>query len=271
MAGHVLLEVKGMTKSYTDGKGALWTAVDHVDLTVEHGEWIGIVGESGSGKSTLARLLCHLDKADAGKFLINGQDAVRLRKAAGTDYYKNLQMIFQDPLSTFSPRMRIGDYISEPFINFKLLKKKEAAQHAIDVLASVGLPAEMADKYPHELSGGQLQRVCIARAVGVKPDLLICDECTSALDVSTQQQVIQYIVALNKTSPFANIFITHDIALAESICDRLYVMQAGKFVEMIESGHLVRDARHPYTKKLVTASLALNKYQQNGRLAAFNG
>ena len=143
-----------------------------------------------------------------------------------------------------------------------MLKKKEAVQHAKTLLASVGLPADFAQKYPHELSGGQLQRVVIARAAGLKPDLIICDECTSALDVSIQQQVIQLLVDLKKNIPFSIIFITHDLALAESICDRICVMHAGEIVEVIESGNIVRDARHPYTKELIQAGFPLDNMHQ---------
>lgn len=254
-----LLELKGIGKSFKDGKGTPFKAVHNISLTIKQGEWIGIVGESGCGKSTLARIICHLVAIDDGCMLFKGQDVTKLNKKSLKDYYKNLQMIFQDPLSTFSSRMRIGDYLSEPFINFNILKKKEAAQHAKELLELVGLPAYFTEKYPHELSGGQLQRVVIARAVGVKPDLIICDECTSALDVSIQQQVLQLLIELKQKIQFSNIFITHDLALAESVCDRIYVMHASEIVEVIESNHIVRDAQHPYTKKLISAGFSLKK------------
>ena len=252
-----LLELKGISKSFKDAKGTTFKAVHNINLTIKKGEWIGIVGESGSGKSTLARIICHLEAMDEGCMVFKGQDITTLHKKSLKDYYRNLQMIFQDPLSTFSPRMRIGDYLSEPFCNFKILKKKEAAQHAKVLLENVGLPADFTEKYPHELSGGQLQRVVIARAVGLKPDLIICDECTSALDVTIQQQILQLLLDLKKKNQFSNVVITHDLALAESVCDRIYVMFAGEIVEVLKSPYIVRDAGHPYTKKLIGAGFPL--------------
>lgn len=261
-----LLALKGITKHFKNGNGTPIQAVHNSSLTVKQGEWIGIVGESGCGKSTLARIICHLVEIDEGCMLFKGQDVTNINKKMLREFYKSVQMIFQDPLSTFSPRMRIGEYVSEPFINFKLLKKKEAAQYAKELLKLVGLPADFTEKYPHELSGGQLQRVVIARAVGVKPDLIICDEITSALDVSIQQQIMQLLIELKNKNHFSNLFITHDLALAESVCDRIYVMHAGEIVEVIESHHIVRDAQHPYTKKLISAgfSLQMKIKSQNG-------
>lgn len=254
-----LLELKGVRKYFKGEKGGSFKAVHHIDLSVAPGEWIGIVGESGCGKSTLARIICRFIDLDAGSISFKGQDITKLKGESLRHYYKSVQMIFQDPLSTFSPRMRIGDYLSEPFVNFRLLTKKEAAMHAQELLASVGLPPDFTKKYPHELSGGQLQRVVIARAVGLRPDLMICDECTSALDAVVQQQVIQHLVRLKKESQFANIFITHDLALAESVCERIYVMQAGEIVELLEGDNIVRDAQHPYTKQLIQAGFSLKQ------------
>ena len=254
-----LLSLNGITKHFKNGKGTTTRAIQNCSMTVKKGEWIGIVGESGCGKSTLARIICHFLALDEGSIFYKGQDVTNLNKKLTKDFYKSVQMIFQDPLSTFSPRMRIGNYISEPFINFKLLKKKEANLYAKDLLQLVGLPAHFTQKYPHELSGGQLQRVVIARAVGIKPDLIICDEITSALDASIQQQIMQLLIELKHKNDFSNLFITHDVALAESVCDRIYVMHAGEFVEVIESHHMVRDAKHPYTKKLISAGFSLQK------------
>ena len=254
-----LLALKGITKRFNNGKGTAIQALKHSSLTVQKGEWVGIVGESGCGKSTIARVICQLEALDEGSIFFKGQDVTNINKKSLKDYYKSVQMIFQDPLSTFSPRMRIGDYVSEPFINFKILKKKEAIQYAKELLELVGLPVDFTEKYPHELSGGQLQRVVIARAVGIKPDLIICDEITSALDVSIQQQIMQLLMELKHKNNFSNVFITHDLALAESICDRIYVMHAGEIVEVLESHHMVRDAKHPYTKKLISSGFSLQK------------
>lgn len=168
-------------------------------------------------------------------------------------------MIFQDPLATFSPRMKIGTYIMEPFLNFNILHKKEAFAFAEELLEMVGLEKEFMNRYPHELSGGQLQRVVIARAIGLNPDLIICDECTSALDVTIQQQILQLLIDLRVKTNFSCIFITHDLAVAESICDKLYVMYEGEIIEEIHSNHLKRDAKHPYTKKLLNSTISINR------------
>ena len=254
-----LLSLNGITKHFKNSIGTSTRAIHKCSLTVKKGEWIGIVGESGCGKSTLARILCHLESLDDGEIFYKGQDITNLNKKMLKDFYKSVQLIFQDPLSTFSPRMRIGKYVSEPFVNFKLLKKKEAEHYAKELLELVGLPVNFTEKYPHELSGGQLQRVGIARAIGMKPDLIICDEITSALDVSIQQQIMELLHDLKHKHDFSNLFITHDLALAERVCDRIYVMHAGEFVEVIEGHHLVRDAKHPYTKKLISAGFSLKK------------
>jgi ABC-type oligopeptide transport system ATPase subunit len=183
-----------------------------------------------------------------------------MRRAALKRYYRRVQMIFQDPLGTFSPRMKIGKYMIEPFLNFGIMPKKEALEYAKGLLERVELSAHMVRRYPSELSGGQLQRVVIARCVGIKPEIIICDECTSALDVTIQQQIINLFQKLRNDSGFSSLFITHDLALAETICDRILVMYQGEVVERLTGDNIVCEATHPYTVELIKSVFWLPDY-----------
>lgn len=251
MNDDITLELIDVTKQYNDHRKSTFHAVKNVNIRIASGECIGIVGESGCGKSTIAKMISHLTPVTSGKMIFKGEDSTALRKRERIEYYKKVQLVFQDPLATFSPRMKVGSYLIEPFINFKVSSKKEALAYAKELLEMVGLEEQFMDRYPHELSGGQLQRVVIARAVGLNPELIICDECTSALDATIQHQLLQLLMDLRKKTNFSCIFITHDLAIAESFCDSIYVMYQGEIIEKIQSRHLKRDAQHPYTKKLL--------------------
>ncbi|PIE31598.1 peptide ABC transporter ATP-binding protein [candidate division KSB3 bacterium] len=251
MKDATILELQRIGKDFKADDGQHVQALRDVSMTLVQGECVGIVGESGCGKSTLAKLICHLIKASCGKLLYHGVDVTSLHGKGLRAYYKRVQMIFQDPLSTFSPRMKMGTYLMEPFINFKLMDRRKASGYVRELLGLVGLAPETMTKYPNELSGGQLQRVVVARAIGIEPDIIICDECTSALDVSVQEQIIQLLSRLREQSGFSCIFITHDLALAENFCDRIYVMNLGEIVEIVDCENLVRDAQHPYTRMLL--------------------
>ncbi|TCO76865.1 ABC transporter ATP-binding protein [Marinisporobacter balticus] len=264
MKQNTILELKDVNKHFRDNDGDIFKAVEDVSITLAKGECIGIVGESGCGKSTLARIIAHLTEVSQGRIIFKGKDIVKLQGDALKAHYKNVQMIFQSPLDTFSPRMTIGGYLIEPFVNFKLMNKKKAYEYAQELLDMVGLDKDYIKKYPNELSGGQLQRVVIARAIGIKPDIIICDECTSALDVSIQKQIINLLLALKEKTDFSNVFITHDLALAESICDRIYVMYQGEIVEMIEGQNIVEEAKHPYTKILLSSVFSVKNFENIG-------
>lgn len=262
MKENIILELKDIHKNFSDNNGKTFKAVDNVSLTLRKGDCVGIVGESGCGKSTLARIISHLIEASEGKVIFKGDDITSLKNKSLKEYYRRVQMIFQDPLSTFSPRMKIGSYLIEPFINFNRMSKKRAWEHTKELLEIVGLNKDYINKYPSELSGGQLQRVVIARAIGIKPDIIVCDEATSALDVSIQRQIINLLLELKKKTQFSSIFITHDLALAESICDRIYVMYLGKIVEVIESDNIVKAAKHPYTKMLLDSVFSVKNFDK---------
>lgn len=255
-----VLEIKGVDKTFKGDDGTRVEALKQVSFSLSKGECLGVVGESGSGKSTLARVVSHLIGVSRGTIHFQGKEITSLRGDALKSYYQRVQMIFQDPLGTFSPRMKIDQYMIEPFLNFRIMSKKIALEHAKKLFERVELSPNMLTRYPTELSGGQLQRVVIARCIGLKPELIICDECTSALDVTIQQQIVNLLQKLQKDSGFASLFITHDLALAETICDRILVMYSGEVVERLAGDNIVCEAAHPYTVELIKSVFCLPDY-----------
>ncbi|MFK5951556.1 MAG: dipeptide/oligopeptide/nickel ABC transporter ATP-binding protein [Desulfobacterium sp.] len=254
---HPILELKNINKVFTTSDGRVIHALKGITLSLQKGECIGIVGESGSGKSTLARVVSHLTDVTSGTIHFQGKKITALGGSGLKEYYQHVQMIFQDPLGTFSPRMKIGAYMIEPFLNFKIMTKQQALGYAEKLLERVGLPGEFLKRYPSMLSGGQLQRVVIARAVGLKPDLIICDECTSALDVTIQQQIVDLFRELKKETGFSSLFITHDLALAEAICDSIHVMYDGEVVEVMDGQNILDAATHSYTMELIDSVFSI--------------
>ena len=207
----ILLDVSHVSKQFPVKKRQLH-AVSDVCLTLSRGEMLGIVGESGCGKSTLAKMIVGSLPVSSGSMSLDGVDYTALKGREKRVFRRRIQMVFQDPLSSFSPRMRIGAYLCEPRRNFDHIPKEQAMVEAEALLAQVGLPADFISRYPHELSGGQLQRVAIARAIAIHPDLLLCDEATGALDVSIQNQIAQLLVRLTEEQNIGCIFIGHDLA-----------------------------------------------------------
>lgn len=248
----ILLEVSGVNKLFAVKKQFLH-AVNDVSFTLCRGESLGILGESGCGKSTLAKMVAGSLPVTSGKMILNGTDFSSLKGRERREFRRNIQMVFQDPLSSFSPRMRIGTYLCEPRINYDHISKQEAMEEAKGLLELVGLPEEFLHRYPHQLSGGQLQRVAIARAIAIGPDLLICDEATGALDVSIQNQIARLLVALVEERDIGMLFIGHDPALVRSVTQRIAVMYLGRIVEMIDSEELESECMHPYTRALLGA------------------
>ena len=230
-------------------------AVEDVSFFLDEGELLGIVGESGCGKSTLARVISGALPPTSGETKLNGVDYYRLKGTQRRAFRRNIQMVFQDPLSSFSPRMRIGTYMIEPMRNYQRTPKGEALARAAELLERVGLTAEYLSRYPHELSGGQLQRVAIARAIAVDPPLLICDEATGALDVSIQNQIAKLLVSLVEEKNIGCVFIGHDLALVRSVSQRVMVMYLGRIVEILKSERLEQESVHPYTRALLDAVL----------------
>ena len=241
-----VLTIKNLSKNFNKVK-----ALDNVSFELKKGEILGIVGESGSGKSTLAKVITRIVKPDGGSILFKGEDFTKLNSAKLREYRKNVQMVFQNPNSTFSPRMNIGDFLCEGMLNFKLANKKEALKKAKEYLELVKLPTDIMERLPHQLSGGQLQRVVIARALTLSPEVLIYDESTAALDVSVQQDVLKLMYDLRKSCDNSVIFICHDLAAVRLVADRIIVMCNGKIVEIVDSKNLLSESKEEYTKKLL--------------------
>ncbi|WP_248679386.1 ABC transporter ATP-binding protein [Sinimarinibacterium sp. CAU 1509] len=229
-------------------------AVDEINFNLMPGETLGLVGESGSGKSTLARALVGLNPIAAGSARFQGRELAGLDANAWRTLRRDIQMVFQDPQTSLDPRMRIVEIVAEPLDYLAPELGRDARRHrAAETLERVGIDAPLHARYPHELSGGQCQRVGIARALVVRPRLLICDEAVSALDVSVQAQVIDLLMALQRDSGLSMLFITHDLAVARQISDRVMVMYFGRVMEQARADVLFEQPRHPYTKALLAS------------------
>lgn len=255
----ILLEAKNIKKYFPIKKGLLLRevgqvkAVDDVTLTVRRGETLGLVGESGCGKSTLGRTLIRLYEPTGGGITLDGKDFLKLSGQELRQRRKNIQMIFQDPYAALDPRMTVGQIIGQPFAIHKTLGPKEAEVRVKQLLELVGLRASHINRYPHEFSGGQRQRICIARAIALDPELIICDEPVSALDVSIQAQILNLLKDLQERLNLTYIFISHDLSVIEHICDRVAVMYLGKIVEIGTRDELFANPQHPYTQALLGA------------------
>jgi oligopeptide/dipeptide ABC transporter ATP-binding protein len=258
-----LLELKDLRKDFVL-EGGLWSrimgggkvlhAVDGVDLTVRQGETLGLVGESGSGKSTLARCVVRLYEPTAGAMLYRGADVRKLKGRGLVEYRKKVQMIFQDPYSSLDPRTSIGSMLGE-ILDYHHLVHSEAEKKARvnELINSVGLDLEHLGRYPHEFSGGQRQRLSVARALALSPELLIADESVSALDVSVGAQILNLFEEIQKKFHLTILFISHDLSVVSHISDRVAVMYLGKVVEVADSFELFANPQHPYTQALISA------------------
>ncbi len=256
-----LLKVDHVTKIFKDRKGRSVCAVNDLSLVMEEGESVSVVGESGCGKSTLARVITRIEKESAGQVFFEGANLSALKGKALQKKRQHMQMVFQQPLSAISPRMHIGTFLSIPLRNFGIKAPAEIPAEVDRLLEMVRLPAAYKDKYPHEVSGGELQRIMVARAMAARPRLIICDEATSALDVSVQQDVIQLLKDLNEKQGVAYLFITHNLSLVHEISSRLIVMYHGRIMESMGSEQIRKHALHPYTKFLLSAVFTVKKKQ----------
>lgn len=260
MAAEALLEVKNLVKHFPITQGIIFSkkvgavqAVDDVSFTVNKGETLGLVGESGCGKSTTGRVILRLIEATSGEVRFEGRNILTLNAKEMRELRKDMQIIFQDPYASLNPRMTVGDIIAEPLKIHGLAKGKERQKRIQELLEVVGLASYHARRYPHEFSGGQRQRIGIARALAVRPKLIICDEPVSALDVSIQAQVINLLQDLQKEFGLTYLFIAHDLSVVKHISDRVAVMYLGKIVELADKYELFDNAQHPYTQALLSA------------------
>ncbi|MFS1663265.1 ATP-binding cassette domain-containing protein [Streptococcus sp. zg-JUN1979] len=233
-------------------------AVDGVDLSIEAGKTYGLVGESGSGKSTIGKTIIGLEKATSGQIFYEGNDVTNRQRKNSDHFSQNVQMIFQDSLSSFNPKKRILDIIAEPIRNFERLSAGEERQKVLSLLDTIGLGEEVLLKYPHEFSGGQRQRIGIARALASNPRLIIADEPVSALDLSVQAQILNYMKRVQEEFNISYLFISHDLGVVRHMCDELYIMYRGRFVETGRKMDIYDDPRHIYTKRLLSAVPSLD-------------
>jgi oligopeptide transport system ATP-binding protein len=268
-----ILEVRGLVKHYPLTSGILFKkqvgavkAVDGVDFELARGETLGIVGESGCGKSTVAKMLVNLERPTAGEIRYKGEDITRLSGKALKAVRRNIQMVFQDPYTSLNPRMTVGDIIGEPFeIHPEAAPKGDRRRKVQELLDVVGLNPEYINRYPHQFSGGQRQRIGIARGLALNPEIIICDEPVSALDVSVQAQVINLMERLQGEFNLSYIFIAHDLSIVRHISDRVGVMYLGKVAEIGTDTQIYDHPTHPYTQALLSAVPVPDPEARTGR------
>jgi ABC-type glutathione transport system ATPase component len=256
------VSVRDVTRDYRRARSSLLRAspVVHalrgVSFDVARGERFGIVGESGCGKSTLLRIIAGLDRATSGTVLVQGTDITRLPERRLAFLRERLQLVFQDPMSSLDPRMKVGDIVAEPLV---AQGRRDSRETIAGLLASVGIPGDAVERYPHQFSGGQRQRISIARALAPTPQIIVADEPVSALDVSVRAQVLNLIADLVDERSLTLVFVSHDLSVIRHVCDRVAVMSQGRIVELGPVDQVYDEPQHPYTKRLLAAIPTLEK------------
>jgi oligopeptide transport system ATP-binding protein len=264
-----LVETRGLTKHFLGRRSLLARgrksvrAVDEVNLSIRERETLGVVGESGCGKTTLGRVILRLVEPTAGQVIFDGQDIASLSPREMQSQRRHMQMVFQSPYDSFDPRFSVLSSIAEPLRTHTMLRGDALVARARELLEQAGMPGEILYRYPHEFSGGQLQRIAIARALALNPKFIVLDEPTSALDVSVQAQIINLLQELQRELNLTYMFITHDLSVVQHISDRIAVMYLGKVVELGTTETIFDGARHPYTQALLSAAPSLDiEYRQ---------
>lgn len=253
------MEIKDLRVHYPIRGGFFNTIVDHVhavdgiNMQFEKGKTYGLVGESGCGKSTTGKAIIGLEKITSGKIIYEGKDVTNQRRQRNSSYNRDIQMIFQDAHSSLNPRKRVQDILAEPIRNFLSLSDSEEKRKINELLAIVGMPEDAKVKYPHEFSGGQKQRIGIARAIATNPKLIIADEPVSALDLSVQAQVLNFLKDIQDELGMSYLFISHDLGVVQHMCDHVSIMYKGRFVESGSKKDIYRTPQHIYTKRLLSA------------------
>ena len=247
-----LLQIRGLSKRFETTRGTVH-AVSNVSFDIPRGSITGLVGESGSGKTTLGRALLRLTEPSEGQTIFDGQDLNTLSAAGLRDARKRMQIIFQDPVSSLNPRLRVGDIIAEGLRAHRIGTSKSRRETVVALLEEVGLQADHRNRFPHEFSGGQRQRIGIARALALEPDFIVADESVSALDVSIQAQVLNLLLDLRERRNLTMLFIAHDLSVVEYLCDQIVVMYLGRVVESGPARQLYSNPAHPYTRALLSA------------------
>lgn len=263
-----ILEVNEVKKYYKIKTGLFQKsqyvkAVDDVSFSIKKGQTFGLVGESGCGKSTLGKVIIRLEDATSGSIIVNGEDITRLQGNKLRKSRQQYQMIFQDPYASLNPMQMVGDIISEPILNYKKLPKEEIKKEVLYLLKCVGLSEDAYYKYAHEFSGGQRQRVGIARALALRPSLIVADEPVSALDVSVQSQVLNLLKDLQEQFNLSYLFIAHDLSVVKHISDVIGVMYLGHIVEIASDKEIYENPKHPYTKALISSIPQIDKLNKN--------
>ena len=261
-----LLAVRDLCRVFPLQGGGKVHAVEHVSFTLDPGETLALVGESGCGKSTTANLVCRLDQATSGQIVLGGTDISRLPPRALRVHRRQMQMVFQDPFASLNPRQSVGHAVGEPLLVHGLMRKgPELRQTVADLFARVGLSPTLMDQFPHQFSGGQRQRICIARALALKPKLVIADEAVSALDVSVQAQVINLMMELQRDLGLSYLFISHDLAVVERMAHRVALMYLGQIVEIGPRRAVFENPQHSYTRRLLDAAPIADPTQRRPR------
>ena len=249
-----ILKVEHLTKTFISQGRENYTAVDDVNFSMDYGEKLAIIGESGSGKTTIVNMITRLLDVTSGTVYLDGEEITNLSGKKLKRIYKKMQMVFQTPTESFDPRQTLGSGVAESLINHGM-RKKEAMKEAENLLELCGLKKEFSKRYPHEVSGGQCQRAAIARAIAIKPKLLILDEATSALDVTVQKEILELLEELREERGMSYLFICHDIALVQNFCDRVLVMHQGKIIEEGSPDEVIRHPKETYTRRLIESVL----------------